>query len=59
LFLAVLIAQMAMGEVQYRTYGTVPWGLVAVHVTLAAALFAVTVGLAARLWRPVAARVAN
>lgn len=51
--LALLLAQMAMGEVQYRTYGTVPWGVVVVHVALAAALFAWTVGLVARLWRPV------
>lgn len=49
----LLLAQMALGELQYRTYGTVPWGVVVVHVTLAAALFAWTVGLAARLWRPV------
>ena len=51
--LAVLAAQMAIGEVQYRTYGDVPWWLVLVHVTVAAALFAWTVGLVARLWRPV------
>ena len=51
--LAVLFAQMAIGEVQYRTYGTVPWGVVVVHVALAAGLFAWTVGLVARLWRPV------
>lgn len=53
--LAVLLAQMAMGELQYRTYGTVSWGVVVVHVALAAALFAWTVGLVARLWRPVGA----
>ena len=51
--LAILAAQMIVGEIQYRTYGTVPWGMVMVHVTLAAALFAWTVGLVARLWRPV------
>ena len=51
--LAILLAQMALGEVQYRTYGTVPWAVVMIHVTLAAALFAWTVGLAARFWRPV------
>ena len=51
--LAILAAQMIVGEVQYRTYGTVPWGLVMVHVTFGAALFAWTVGLVARLWRPV------
>ena len=31
-----------------------PWWLVLIHVILAAALFAWTVGLVARLWRPVA-----
>jgi len=51
--LAILVPQMALGELQYRTYGTVPWGVVVAHVTLAAALFAWTVGLVARLWRPV------
>ncbi len=51
--LALLLAQMGIGELQYRTYGTVPWGVVVAHVGLAAALFAWTVGLVARLWRPV------
>jgi cytochrome c oxidase assembly protein subunit 15 len=51
--LALLLAQMTIGEVQYRTYGTVPWGVVVVHAALAATLFAWTVGLVARLWRPV------
>jgi len=54
--LALLVAQMVMGEVQYRTYGTVPWGVVVVHAVLAAALFGWTVGLVARLWRPVERR---
>jgi cytochrome c oxidase assembly protein subunit 15 len=49
---AILAVQMGIGELQYRTYGTVPWGVVVLHVTLAAALFAWTVGLVARLWRP-------
>jgi heme a synthase len=53
--LSILVVQMAIGELQYRTYGTVPWGVVVLHVTLAAALFAWTVGLVARLWRPVRA----
>lgn len=53
--LALLLGQMAMGELQYRTYGTVPWGVVVAHVALAAALFGWTVGLVARLWRPVEA----
>ena len=51
--LALLLAQMAIGELQYRTYGTVPWGVVVVHVALAASLFSWTVGLVGRLWRPV------
>jgi cytochrome c oxidase assembly protein subunit 15 len=51
--LAILLAQMAIGEVQYRRYGTVPWWVVVVHVAAAALLFAWTVGLVARLWRPV------
>lgn len=51
--LAILLLQMAIGELQYRTYGTVPWGVIVVHVAVAAALFAWTVGLVARLWRPV------
>jgi heme a synthase len=51
--LAILLAQMVMGEVQYRTYGTVPWGVVVAHAALAAVLFAWTVGLVARFWRPV------
>jgi cytochrome c oxidase assembly protein subunit 15 len=55
--LAILLAQMAVGETQYLTYGTVPWWVVLIHVILAAALFGWTVGLVARLWRPVAPNV--
>jgi cytochrome c oxidase assembly protein subunit 15 len=51
--LAILAVQMGLGELQYRTYGTVPWWVVVLHVVLAAALFGWTVGLVARLWRPV------
>ena len=50
--LAILAAQMTIGEVQYRTYGDVPWWLVLLHVAAAATLVGWTVGLAARLWRP-------
>jgi len=53
--LAILAAQMTIGEVQYRTYGDVPWWLVLLHVATAATLVAWTVGLAARLWRPIQA----
>jgi heme A synthase len=51
--LAILAVQMAVGEIQYRTYSDVPWWLVLVHVTVAAALFAWIAGVVARLWRPV------
>jgi len=51
--LAILLLQMGIGEWQYRRYGTVPWWVVVVHVFVAALLFAWTVGLVARLWRPV------
>ena len=53
--LAILAVQMIVGEVQYRTYGDVPWWLVLLHVATAATLVAWTVGLAARLWRPIQA----
>ena len=53
--LAILAAQMAIGEVQYRTYGDVPWWLVLLHVATAATLVAWTVGVAVRIWRPVRA----
>ena len=52
--LAILVAQMVIGEIQYRTYQDVPWWLVLVHVTVAAMLFGWTVGVVARLWRPIA-----
>ena len=51
--LVVLLAQMGLGELQYRTYGTVPWWVVVLHVAAAAALFGWTVAMVARLWRPV------
>jgi len=50
--LVLLGAQMAIGEIQYRN--RLPWWLVLIHVTVAACVFAWTVGLVARLWRPVA-----
>ncbi|MCW2975384.1 MAG: heme synthase [Actinomycetia bacterium] len=48
--LVLLLAQMAVGEIQYRT--KLPWWLVLIHVTAAACVFAWTAGLVARLWRP-------
>ena len=50
--LGLLGVQMAIGETQYRN--GLPWWLVLIHVTVAACVFAWTVGLVARLWRPVA-----
>jgi heme a synthase len=50
--LVLLGVQMAIGETQYRT--GLPWWLVLIHVTVAACVFAWTVGLVARLWRPIA-----
>jgi heme a synthase len=47
---AVLVAQMVVGEVQYRS--ALPWGLVLVHVTLAAVIWALTVAVVYALWRP-------
>ena len=48
--LAVLAAQMIVGEVQYRTH--LPWWLVLVHVTMAAVVWAVTVALVFAVSRP-------
>jgi heme a synthase len=53
--LAILLVQMGIGEAQYRTYGSVPWWVVVIHVAIAATLFAWTVGLVARIWRPIGA----
>ena len=50
LLLGVLIVQMAVGELQWRL--ELPWGIVAFHVALAAAVWTLTVALAAMLWRP-------
>ena len=48
--LALLLVQMAIGELQWRT--KLPWELVLVHVALAAAVWAGTVALAALFFRP-------
>jgi cytochrome c oxidase assembly protein subunit 15 len=49
----LLLAQMGLGELQYRTH--LPWGLVLVHVGLAAAVWALLVAFVTVLWRPPAA----
>jgi cytochrome c oxidase assembly protein subunit 15 len=48
--LGVLLVQMAVGELQWRL--ELPWGIVAVHVGLAAAVWALTVALVYMFWRP-------
>lgn len=45
--LVVLVAQMVIGEIQWRT--ELPWGVVLVHVALATGVWAGVVALAARL----------
>jgi cytochrome c oxidase assembly protein subunit 15 len=48
--LALILVQMGVGEIQYRT--GLPWWLVLVHVALAAAVWAWTVGFVLLLRRP-------
>jgi heme a synthase len=58
--LGVLLVQMLVGEIQYRN--ALPWGLVLVHVTLAAAIWALTVAVVHALARtpaPLAATAAT
>jgi cytochrome c oxidase assembly protein subunit 15 len=50
LLLVALVAQAILGEVQYRN--ALPWGLVLVHVSLAAMIWALSLALAYVLWRP-------
>jgi heme a synthase len=54
--LVVLLVQMLVGEIQYRN--ALPWGLVLVHVTLGASIWALTVAVAYVLWRPPSALLA-
>jgi len=49
----LLLVQMALGDIQYRTH--LPWGLVLVHVAVAATVWSWTVALVASMWRPPAA----
>jgi cytochrome c oxidase assembly protein subunit 15 len=46
----LLLVQMGIGELQYRTH--LPWGLVLVHVGVAAAVWIGTVSIAALVRRP-------
>jgi cytochrome c oxidase assembly protein subunit 15 len=48
--LALLLVQMTIGEIQYRT--ELPWWLVLVHVGVAASVWGWAVGLVYSLWRP-------
>jgi heme A synthase len=48
--LLVVVAQAIVGEVQYRT--ALPWGLVLVHVFLAASIWGLTLAIAYAIWRP-------
>ncbi len=50
--LGLVLAQMAVGELQWRL--ELPWGLVLVHVALAATVWTGTVALATLFWRPLA-----
>ena len=50
LLLGVLLAQFVVGEVQYRN--ALPWGLVLLHVLLAATIWTLTVALVHVVWRP-------
>jgi len=54
--LGILIAQMAVGEIQYRN--ALPWWLVVIHVSLAATIWTLTVAIAYSLHRPAAPLVA-
>ena len=47
---AVLLLQMGLGELQWRTH--LPWGLVLLHVFLAATVWVGTIALATLFWRP-------
>jgi heme a synthase len=49
----LLLAQMGIGEAQYRTH--LPWPLVLVHVAFAAAVWGALVAFVTVLWRPPAA----
>jgi cytochrome c oxidase assembly protein subunit 15 len=50
----LLLVQMALGDVQYRTH--LPWWLVLIHVAVAATVWSWTVALVTLMWRPPAAQ---
>ena len=56
ILLVVLLAQMAVGEIQYRN--ALPWWLVVAHVAFGAAIWGLTVFVAYALWRPPASLAA-
>jgi cytochrome c oxidase assembly protein subunit 15 len=45
----LLVVQMAVGEIQYRN--ALPWWLVLIHVTMAAAVWGASVAYVASIWR--------
>jgi cytochrome c oxidase assembly protein subunit 15 len=47
---ALVLVQMALGDIQYRTH--LPWWLVLVHVAVAATVWTATVALVTAMWRP-------
>ena len=53
----VLLVQIAVGEIQWRTH--LPWGVVLVHVLLAATVWAGTVALATLFVRPLRSLAPN
>ena len=46
----LILVQMALGDIQYRTH--LPWWLVLVHVAVAVTVWAGTVALVTLMWRP-------
>jgi cytochrome c oxidase assembly protein subunit 15 len=54
ILLAVVLLQMAVGELQYRN--RLPWWLVLIHVTLAASVWAAATALVTGFFRPLARR---
>src|ERR671936_2516123 len=55
--LAALLVQMGIGEIQWRTH--LPWGVVLLHVVLAATVWAGTVTLATLFGRPLRSLAPN